>query len=281
MGYDPIEVEQAAIQAARAVRKNGGAGYSEHLTASFVIPAPEDVTTDVTLMATGFKWFSSATPTKEEFLSGKLTATKDGYSDSMAISKLEHSVVAEATGAYCVRVEHLNYIVSTVTENELGTLPKPGIYYSSTPLIDKPEEHLIGVKYTFDFGERIHPIDPKYLLVVVNFDELGLTNAILSLLNNGGGDLFLPSVDGGAAVSEAMCKAIPLDRSYIAKLTVPGMGVMNVTPIYTLKDDYGFKVAHFDSYTESNGALTKFYVRLYRNTNSANYDAGMIRVGFY
>lgn len=116
--------------------------------------------------------------------------------------------------------------------------------------------------------------------VVVDFDKIGLTDAILYLLNSGGGDLLLQNMTGGEAVSEAMCRAIP-ENACVAKLTVPGMGAMVVNPVYTLFDEYGFKVAHFDSYTENSTELNKFYVRLYRNMTNANYKHGMVRVGFY
>lgn len=139
------------------------------------------------------------------------------------------------------------------------------------------------------FIETVHTIDPKYLppssgggLPVVDFDEIGLTDAILQLMNSGGGDLYLPSLDDvGKGISEAMCKSFPADGCYVAKLTVPGMGAMSVNPVYTLFDEYGFKAAHFDSYTENSAGLNKFYVRLYRNTSTANYDSGSISVGFY
>jgi hypothetical protein len=130
-------------------------GNVETLTASFVVP--EDKTPDVTLMNIGFKWFSGVTPTKEEFLAGRMTLKSDGRETTYNISSLESNVVAEATGAYCVMVGGMWYVVSTVLENELGTLPKTGIYYSISAQLDE------GANVTLDFGERIVPIDQKYL----------------------------------------------------------------------------------------------------------------------
>lgn len=136
-------------------------GYTEPLTASFVAPASEDITADVTLMGIDFKWFSSITPTKEEFLAGKLTSRNDGREITADISTLEPNVVAEAAGAYCVMVGGMWFVVSTVLENELGTLPKTGIYYSTSGSGGGQLD--AGARITLDFGERIVPIDQKYL----------------------------------------------------------------------------------------------------------------------
>ena len=87
-------------------------GYAEPLTASFVVP--EDKTPDVTLMNIGFKWFSGVAPTKEEFLAGRMALKSDGRETIYDISRLEPNVVAEATGAYCVMVGGMWYVVSTV-----------------------------------------------------------------------------------------------------------------------------------------------------------------------
>lgn len=140
--------------------------------------------------------------------------------------------------------------------------------------------------HTFSIVKHAEYIDPKYLLdevkpKIVDFDEIGLSYPILSLVNAGGGDLSLPSLDGGGEVSEAMCRAIPKNGRYIVKMTVNGMGTMYINPVYTLFDDNGFKAAHFDCYLENGAELNKFYVRLYRSAEDATYDVGLIRVGFY
>lgn len=137
--------------------ESGQISKVEPLTASFPIPKDGNITADVTIMGIGFKWCSSITPTKEQFLSGKYTWSRDGQSISSDFRNF--SVTAEATGAYLVQSGDDYFIVSTVTENEIGTLPKTGLYYSTTVA----NEGNLGGQVTLDFGATIHPIDPKYL----------------------------------------------------------------------------------------------------------------------
>lgn len=143
------------------LKASGGVGYTTQQTASFIIPAPDDATPDVSLMGFNFKWFSGLTPTQEEFLAGTWIMSKDGESVSYPISHaiLNTSVVATANGAYCVNMDGNLYVVSTVLKNELGTLPKTGIYYSTTLSNDE----YAGWTHIFVFDEKVHPIDPKYI----------------------------------------------------------------------------------------------------------------------
>lgn len=178
MGFDPITGNYAANKALKILRGSGAVGYTEPITASFVVPASGNVTPDVELLGGSFKWFSSAMPTQEEFFAGTLTVGgEDGatHEFSMSAPSLDATVTATATGAYCVRLHDMFFIVSTVLENEIGTLPKTGMYYSTHSLngVFHWED---GALITFDFGETIHPIDQKYLPgVYMPVVESGLT----------------------------------------------------------------------------------------------------------
>lgn len=164
----------------KEIKASGGVGYTTQNIASFVIPAAEEVTSDVSLRGFNFKWFSSLTPTQEEFLAGTWIISKDGKSLSYPIKNFAN-VAATANGAYCVNMGGHLYIVSTVLENELGKLPKTGMYYSTT--LSNDDENS-GLTYIFEFAETIHPIDPKYL-PTINLNDYGID--VASLVMSGGG----------------------------------------------------------------------------------------------
>ena len=113
-------------------------------------------------------------------------------------------------------------------------------------------------------------------LPVVDFDALGLTTTVLTLFAQNGGNIFL--YHGDSFDAEAVLNAIPSNGAYIAKITIPDMGVMCINPVYTLFNDGRLVVAHFDSYLMSSGAMTKFYVRIENGEEGVGLA---IRVGFY
>ena len=128
--------------------------------------------------------------------------------------------------------------------------------------------------------ETITPIDPKYLPgvclpVVVDFDELGITNCVLGLFDENGGteDLFENNPYGVDV--DRVCQAFPTGAGFSAKLTVPNTGVMHVNPVYTANGP-DFKLAHFDSYLMNDSGLLKFYVRI-----TCTLDHVRVVAGFY
>ena len=132
-------------------------------------------------------------------------------------------------------------------------------------------------------AETIVPIDPKYLPnTVVDFDKLGLTAPILELFNTGGGTASMKHDNAYGVDIDAAVQAFPVGEVFVAKMTIPNMGSMVVTPIYSLSDQFGFKSAHFDSYITQSGALLKFYVRAIRGCAADGSTIQFnIEVGFY
>ena len=115
------------------------------------------------------------------------------------------------------------------------------------------------------------------LPVVVDFDELGITNNVLQLFNAGGGKVEITTDN----LVKKICHAIPLDRLYCAKLTVPDMGVMYVNPVYTLKNNGKLKSSHLDSYITVSGTITKFYVKINAHLLDGEYVGVDVVVGFH
>lgn len=111
--------------------------------------------------------------------------------------------------------------------------------------------------------ETTTPIDPKFLPSgEVDFDLLGITNIVLELINASGGDRTVSDDNSYGVDIEAVMQAFPEKGPYVAKLTIPGTGVMRVTPVYTLFGEYGLASAHFDTYFERSTGIIKFYVRV-------------------
>lgn len=136
--------------------------------------------------------------------------------------------------------------------------------------------------------ETVHTIDPKYLprevlTEVVDFDELGLTTPILLLYENGGGRVQLGQDNEYGARAKDAAKAFPPCRPFAVSLSIPGSGVMTVTPVYTTTDSKGVRMVHFDSYLATPAGLNKFFVRVepYALKTDGELDAVAIEVGFY
>lgn len=194
------------------LKSSGGIGYTETQSASFTIPLTGDVLPDVTLMNMGWKWFSNLTPTQEEFLDGVLSLKnyKGEVISSHSISTpgLNASVVATATGAYCIRLEIGVFIVSNVLENELGTLPKTGMYYFTGMVAEDTR----GGTFVFDFPNKVHPIDPKYIPgAVLPVVEISTMYAEGNPLSTEEGTQF----DVAIAKSKSVLVALPIDESGI------------------------------------------------------------------
>ena len=147
------------------LKKNGQVGYTEHRTVIINYSEDMDLTPDITLEGHDFKWISDITPTKEEF---KNVRTSLLYGSDVLLGPLwtPMDVVFEATGAFCVARGDTMFVVSSVTENELGTLPKTGLYITTNTFDvgNLGEEYNINnLSGVYDFGGTIHTIDPKYL----------------------------------------------------------------------------------------------------------------------
>lgn len=190
----------------------------------------------------------------------------------------------------------VEYVRTAVMDDSgIGMIGNVSINFSDA--VDTGEPFLIGYRAEDDFvivftlestatmsisTETVHPIDPKYLpSAVVDLDELGLTNPILLKFNEGGGSLDINPDNNYGIDTEKVCKAFPLDKGYNVKLTIPGMGIMAVNPVYTLFTDGKFRTVHLDSYVYIGDVLKKFYVRINGSYPDSGFYRVLFEVGFY
>ena len=115
----------------------------------------------------------------------------------------------------------------------------------------------------------------------VDFDELGITQNILIPFASGGGSQVITT---DAQSIDAICKAFPADGNYMAKITVPDMGIMYVKPVCTLFEADGrFRSSHLDAYIVSGNTLQKFYARIiaYKQAETGEIVQLGVEVGFF
>ena len=161
--FDSATATFAANKVMRELGESGSIGKAVTHKPSFIIPAEEDFVPDVTLSDMRIKWFSAEVPTKDEFMSGKVFASKSGvtYEDDCS----NYEVFAEVEKSFAISTGQLIVMVAGELENALGAVPKTGMYYC-IPDYSQLSNGSIGAEFTFVW-ETIHPIDPKYLPGVV------------------------------------------------------------------------------------------------------------------
>lgn len=177
MGFDPIEVNQAAARAVIAIRKDGGVGYTEVDT---LIPIAEysfGYNEELDCYAAGFD--DTAIPVHAKY-GTILTVFFNGV-----VFKCKVSTFGELTFAG-------NLSIVGIGENtgepflicEIKATWGDGSVHRDLVICrtDTGGNHTVGI-----FTETIHPIDPKYLVKKVDLAQYpDLLNAILGAVNTGG-----------------------------------------------------------------------------------------------
>lgn len=217
-----------ARNSANELKASGGAGYTTPQIASFKTDMLADLTPDVTLLDVNLKWISPITPTKDEFLSGVLkvgTGNEVWGEDKITSDDLGTIVHTEVSGAYAVvmtKLAGLVFVVSTVLENEIGTLPKTGMYVGCA----RPSGIREGATYTLEFPETIHPIDPKYIP--------GAVLPVVEIATDIGGTLTELNDFESARLDEVSALVSPINV-----VLSPAEGAIVSAPCFLLKSEEG------------------------------------------
>lgn len=176
MGYDPIEVNQAAAKATREIRKDGGAGYSEPNVFTFDGKSEGKVE----IADTRLYKISDKIPDVSDFVACRgflqgsvleLSAVDCTIKKESEVGSI--SVNLDGTGDSC--------IVCVIYSSENIFNVKPGLYVMCYSDNDTYVSYI-------EFAETIHPIDPKYLpgvcLPVVELSTVATNGAVFSEADN-------------------------------------------------------------------------------------------------
>lgn len=261
----------------KQIKSEGGVGYTEtwsitwdgNLDGRFTIKLPMPEASFVLVHV------SDRALTADEVIGSVLTTKNVETGEESSHVIIAEDVQETVFGG--VSADSANIVsVSQDTDSE-GIHLKAGTYF----LAFSAEEYSYYV--TSIVVKSVHPIKPKYLSsIVIDLDELGLTNPILKLFNDGGGVERIERNNTYGIDIQKVCKVFPLDKQYVVKLTVPDMGTMIVNPVYTMAIDGKFRTAHLDCYIDLSSGFKKFHVRIigsYRDGGEADYV--IVQVGFY
>lgn len=147
MGYDPIEVNQAASKAAKAVRKDGGAGYTKIKT--YIL----DITKEPTDIFGDGNLFVHISDEEPNLVGAVLKAVGTAFpAGGTEFPVPENAIQVDVSG--------IRLIVDTAFGIPLVMVVPSGIDGVSKGLYFGTNEIMYPASLT---TETIHPIDPKYL----------------------------------------------------------------------------------------------------------------------
>lgn len=170
MGYDPIEVNQAASQAARAIRKNGGAGYTK--TKTYI---REETKEPVDIFGDG-NLFVHISDEEPNLVGAVLKAVGTAFpAGGTEFPVPENAIQVDVSGIRLIVETDLGIPLVMVVPSGIDGVSK-GLYFGTN-------EIMYPASLT---TETTHTINPKYLPgVTIDLADYGIDLSTLVL--NGGG----------------------------------------------------------------------------------------------